>query len=345
MNTTKIILTLFLFCLSGIFIQCDKEDLILTDNQDQALSGDENGQGLKKGPPSGGESAVNNLSFPAIAADVFAITGKTENLTVPYTGEYPGLTAEQIAILDPDGDPSTDPWYPQKTEGNAWSAEFGNYSDLMVGNVDGVDWGDNIESVNPMLRRPFRIEVRLFENLASTKKGYTMAELEYPSSSNELQGTNGVTYDSEWATVVSNAPKFIIQHLGNEVPADLVWSGSQWNLSDGSTPQIINMSFGPELNVGGKYIFGGSTGGWKPASIGFYRLTFYIPAGEISLVGADIGNFIDGVWTPAGTVTAAEEGEGAAAYPVVDDALNLSYVDVEVVAGGGGGGGGKGPSK
>ncbi len=68
MDQKKLILTLFLFCLSGLFVQCDKEDLILTDGQDQALMGDKNGQGLKKGPPNG-ETAGNNLSYPVIWAE------------------------------------------------------------------------------------------------------------------------------------------------------------------------------------------------------------------------------------------------------------------------------------
>lgn len=291
---------------------------------------------LLKGPPNGGEEAQgNNLSFPALAADGYAISDVPEVFTVLYTGEYPGLTAEQIAYLEANG-----PWYPQKTEGNTWNADFAPYS----GQVFGVDWGDNIESVNPMQRRPFRIEVRMFSEVVDMN-GYTMGELEYPSSSSELQGTNTTTYLSNWATVVSNSPKFVIQYFGNEIPelTNEDWTGEKW-----ADYEVIPMSFGPELNVGGKYIFGGSMGGWKPTDLGFYRLTFYIPTtSEIDLSAAVVGNFVapDFVPAPPAPVTAAEEGEegeGGAAFPVVVGELNLTYVDVEVVKGGGKGGGGKG---
>ena len=47
---------------------------------------------------------------------------------------------------------------------------------------------------------------------------YTMAVLEYPSSSTELQGTNMTTYDNPWATVVSGQPKLVIQYLGDDPP-------------------------------------------------------------------------------------------------------------------------------
>lgn len=286
-----------------------------------------------KGPGSGGggggghpgeESAGNNLSFPVIAVDGFGITTLSETtFLVPYTGEYPGLTDEQKAYVAANG-----PWYPQKTEGNVWQADFVSKTSE---SVTFINWGDNIESVNPKLRRPFRLEVTLFKTLDSPMTAYTMAELEYPSSSNELQGTNTNTYESNYATVVSNKPEFVVQYLGNEIPTDLTWDVSRWVTGDGTYPPIVSgFGFAPELNVGGKYIFGASTGGWKPDSVGFYRLTFFIPAGSgIDLSGAVIDNFPPAVST--------EADEGGVATPVVMGDLNLTYVDVEVISGGGGG--------
>ena len=88
MNNTKIFLTLFLFCLSGLFIQCDKEDLIMTDGQDQALMGGENGEGLKQGKP-GGETAGNNLSFPVIWAEgITKVLPGTAGMDPILTGEW-----------------------------------------------------------------------------------------------------------------------------------------------------------------------------------------------------------------------------------------------------------------
>jgi hypothetical protein len=292
-------------------------------------------------PPSGEDAQGNNLSFPAFAVDGYTIAEIEETtFGVVYTGEYPGLTAEEIAERQSNG-----PWYAQKTEGNTWQADY------VVGvpvAVTYVDWGDNIEAVNPKIRRPFRLEIQLYKELAEieTMTGYVMAELEYPSSANELQGTNTATYEGSFATVVSDLWQLRVQYCGSEVPTDLYWDAatSMW-LSPTASCTDVPISFAVELNVGGKLIFGGSQGGWKPTSAGFYRITFYSPVEtSMSLETAVIGNYGDfGVVTPEEPVAAAEseEGDEGVATPVVVPELNLSYVDVQAVAGGGGGGGGK----
>jgi hypothetical protein len=331
MKNTNIILTLFLFCISVFFMQCDKEDLILTDGQDQALLGDENGQSLKKGPPSGGESAVNNLSFPALTADGYSITPiSVSKFDVPYTGEYPGLTAEQIAILDPDGDPLTNPWYAQKTAGNVWQADF---HALGSEAINWIDWGDAIEATDPKIRRPYRLELSIYvAGLSEPMTGYVMAELEYPSSSNELQGTNTNTYESVIASVASPKGKLVVQRFDD--PSALTWNASLGQWDGAETPETI--SFAVELNVGGKLIFGASTGGWKPTLAGDYRITFFLESGSIvDLRSASIGNY-DGVNKTFIEVVQAENNQ-----PYVDATNNLTYVDVQVTTGGGGGGGKK----
>lgn len=277
-----------------------------------------------KPPTPGEETAGNNMSFPVIAVDGFGITDLAEpSFTVAYTGDYPGLTAEQIASLEANG-----PWYPQKTEGNTWQADYATQD---TESVTFINWGDNIESVYPKVRRPFRLEVTLFKTLDTPMTAYTMAELEYPSSSNELQGTNTKTDESNYATVISQKPVFVVQYLGAAMPeTELTWNGTKWVAGDVSF-EVVPVTFAPELNVGGKYIFGASEGGWKPDKLGFYRLTFYIPTDSgIDLSLATIDNFPPSV--------TAEADEGGVATPVVDAANNLTYVDVEVIGGGGGGG-------
>jgi hypothetical protein len=265
---------------------------------------------------------VNNLSYPAIAVDGFAITlAGTPGFVVPYTGTYSGLTAEEIADLQENG-----PWYPQKTPGNVWQAE---YATLDNESVTYIDWGDNIESVYPKIRTPFRLEVTLYKVLAEPMTAYTMAVLENPSSSVELQGTNSNTYDAGYATVISARPKLIIQYLGTLSPTDLTWSADQYKwTSSSSTLTSVTVSFAPELNVGGKYVYGASSGGWKPTSVGYYRITFYVPSGSgVDLTSATVASASDGFTGSA---------EGTAATPVVDVNNNLTYVDVLVKGGGGG---------
>ncbi len=144
--------------------------------------------------------------------------------------------------------------------------------------VTTIDWGDNIESVDAYVRRPFRLEVVLFKDLVEPMTAYRMALLEYPSSPDEVQGTDTTTYESSSATVVSGKPRLVIQALGTADPATLTWDATKslWT-SDGSALPATPIGFAPELNVAGKYIYGASTGGWKPTVAGTYRVTFYIP--------------------------------------------------------------------
>lgn len=282
----------------------------------------------KYGPPTGGgggghtDVQGNNLSFPVIAVDQFDIASvASPAFGVEYAGTYPGLTPEEVLWLDENG-----PWYPQKTEGNTWQSDFLSASSE---EVTFVDWGDNIESVNPKLRRPFRLEVTLYKQLETPMAAFTMAVLEYPSSADELQGTNGTQYSSAYATVISDRPNFVVQYLGTSLPEITAeeWTGTKW-----ATYPTVPLTFAPELNVGGKYIFGASEGGWKPATVGYYRLTFYIPGGSgVSLSSATIGDFAD----LAGPTGESGENEGVAT-PVVEPSLNLTYVDVHVVGGSGG---------
>jgi hypothetical protein len=281
------------------------------------------------------ETATNNLSFPAIAADNFSISGPvTELLTVPYTGDNTGLTQEELDALDGFS------WYAQKVDGNKWQALFELAGNAPV-DVYGVDWGDNVESVSPTVRNPYRLELVLYDEAADwpatsePNNAYTMALLANPSSPDEVQGTNGVPYNSTYATVVSLKPKLVIQDITNYLdPEDppLTWDGTRW-ISGTAVPGPTSPAFGPELNVAGKYIFGGSQGGWKPATAGVYRVTFYLPDSSISLANAGLGNLVGGVWNwiDEPPITAAEADDGdPVATPVLMRDENLTYVDLTV---------------
>ena len=223
-------------------------------------------------------TAPNNLSFPVIAVDGFPIAEIADSLQVEYepgdsTNPYPGITdSTYIEYLNNNG-----PWYAQKVEENKWQADY-EIKDSETVTI--IDWGDNIESVNAAVNRPFRLEITLFKQLEEPAKAFTMAELEYPSSADELQGTNNVIYDSYVASIISNEPELVVQYLGIDNPGDLIWDPTT-NLWTSTTKlTTIPVSFAPELNVGGKYIFGASTGGFKPKFTGYYRVTFYIPEGS-----------------------------------------------------------------
>lgn len=264
----------------------------------------------------------NNLSFPAIAADGYVITSiASSSFAVPYTGPYTGLSDEELAAVEGGT------WYAQKIEGNKWQAAYAVATTGEAVSVFGVDWGDNIEAVNPVIKRPFRIEVGLYSKPEVSMLGYKMALLANPSSKNEVQGTDTTTYDSDFAVVVSEKPTLVIQDITDICTTDLEWSGSTWTLDGVSLPEDV-VSFAPELNVGGKYVYGASQGGWRPDTEGMYRLTVSLPQSDISLAGAVVGNYSD--WSSAAAATTEEEGEIRAATPVIDVLRNLTYADVVV---------------
>ncbi|MCJ7554819.1 MAG: hypothetical protein MUO34_13165 [Ignavibacteriaceae bacterium] len=284
---------LFIPLVAILFVQCN-EPVIEPTDQDMVLS-------LNKG--GGVEVVLNHLSFPALLADGYTLTPIDETLWgVAYTGPYTGLTAEEIAWLAANG-----PWYAQKVDENVWQAQYTELTALE--DVSFIDWGDNIESFSPKVGQPFRLEVTLYKELLTPMTAYTMALLANPSSPDEIQGTNTVTYDGYLATIASDKAKLVIQKY---TTAPTVWNGSSWDGAD--VP--VAVSFGVELNVGGKLIFGASSGGWKPKVEGNYRITYYLPGSvEVNLSNAVIG--------PAPT--------DQVAFPVVDAGNNLTYVDIVVV--------------
>jgi hypothetical protein len=277
----------------------------------------------KKGPPVRVET-TNNLSFPAIAVDDYVITPLAAPSFVDiYDGPYTGLSAAQLALVegkaiyaqkDPDGDGLF----------NKWQADYASQPAV---DVDVIDWGDNIESVDAFVRRPFRLEVVLFDNtLLAQMTGYNMFMLANPSSPDEVQGTDTTTYEGTSATVISSKPKLVIQALGNADPTALTWdvATSRW-LNGTAVLPTTQIGFAPELNVAGKYIYGASTGGWKPTVAGVYRVTFYIPTDStVNLKLAEIA-----VPVPEEEVTVEAE-EGGGATPQIDRTNNLTYVDITV---------------
>ena len=316
----KKILAIPLLCLSVVFLmQCSNEELFTESTDVVILAGKGPGGGGGGGGGGHTEPVGNNLSFPAIALDGFSISSVTESFTVPYTGPYTGLTEEELAIV------SSGTWYSQKVAGNVWQAEYFNGNAPV--DVTFIDWGDVIESSHPVVGRPFRVETAMYVDVSGDPmNAFTMALLAYPSSPDETQGTNTVTYDGNWATVASLSPSMIIQYLDDgAVP---VWSAEsgRWTGTGVNAP-IPNFTFAPELNVGGKYIYGASTGGWRPTLAGTYRLTFFMKGTtNVNLAFASIGNYAGNAAGVIGTPTYS------AATPSVDAANNLSYVDVTVVS-------------
>lgn len=305
------------------------------------------GIGIAKGKPP--VESTNNLSFPVIWSEGTKLTlaGSMMNvsLTVPYDVTKDGLITEADMLPCGDGLAYA---YAQKTIGNSWQAENAVVTSEHV-YVDEIDWGDSLESVDMKVGRPIRVELTLYKLLDTPMTGYNMVMLANPSSPDEVQGacattvpgTNdtAITYPGTEATVYSPNGKIAIQLLGGTsedvAPGDLTWDGAKWvdgNTEDPTTiGDPISVKFTGELNVGGKVIYGLSTGGWKPTAAGDYRITFFLPPDENTFNTFFDADTIIRQAVETEAIVAAEEGGTVGGDAYVDSANNLTYIDITVV--------------
>ena len=190
--------------------------------------------------------------------------------------------------------------YVQKDPGNQWQAAswplpFGTAPSGEV-NIDLIDWGDNLESVDWYTRSQVRTEVVLFEDAIAGDgegHGWPVPPAGLAASEYEMRHTSGWGIDEvhglaatldgtamegpgTQATVYSTCARFTIQRLlvdrGDAELADLIWvPGEGWTEPAEYEDDLINQpifnkavheaSDGPgyynaEINVKGRIIFG-----------------------------------------------------------------------------------------
>jgi hypothetical protein len=143
---------------------------------------------------------------------------------------------------------------------------------------------------------------------------------------------------------------------------DAVSAPPVWHADGGDACTLRDIPYTAELNVGGRYVYGynwmlgrdevssGCGQGWLKT--GWWRLTFYTPAGEVFF--DSLNPVVEPLGPPPG-VTAfprqltvqlrrafeeAEE-EGPLYAATIDYANNLTYIDICIEARAGGGGGGR----
>lgn len=324
MKNSKIIKTLFLASLALLFAQCDDE--IYLPDDEAALKSDK----AIKAPSE--ETAGNNLSFPVLWADGVAKPLRGTMGEYSFNGEWWYVWGEdpidpnypvyscQPSPSDPnlcldgvapgDGNSEVYKAYIQKDLDNTWQAFNAIPSDVV--NVDQIDWGDDLESVNWTLRSMVRAEVVLYEALAAHT--YDVPQIDYPQfpmrhvsgwGSNEVHGVPTLmasqnpepAFDlvpGDIGTVYSDCARFTIQKLNIENLDDLEgklewepevgWYGTTGNegiINDALfNKTVYETGDGPgyynaEINVKGKVIYGNT---WKVRNLndgaGYYRLTF-----------------------------------------------------------------------
>ncbi|WP_144290110.1 hypothetical protein [Ideonella sp. A 288] len=292
------------------------------------------------GKPPAGETAVNNLSYPALDLDVttspvawfFTIApspvpelGKTfsygcDKKETIGTTEYPNtsctavsgsivtyLTAAQcVAPAAPCNGLSVEKMFWQKIPANDWSSDSRKLlsGESLPAIASHVDWGDNLESRTWPSTSVLRVEVTPYADRTTLEpmyKGLQMWHV-YGQGSTEIWGVRA--RDSDNAPFAYLSPYAILRTMnarlnltkivlgtaacptaaqGNVRP-DLVWNGTAWVDTGGgaSTTWLLrDIGFTPELNVGGKWVYGYN---WQlrrdgvPANVskaGWWRLTFH----------------------------------------------------------------------
>lgn len=356
-----------------IFTQCEDSFMKDVDSMRGPGSGSGGGGGGGGEPI---ESVGANLSFPVIWSE-----GTEKTLRVPPTGTVDGVKLAGAwwyvwgeDPIDPQAPlyscnplvlgttcygTATDVYkaYLQKDANNYWEAYNAPATSRM--NVDLVDWGDNLESVDWGTTSKVRTEVVLYENLMTTVLQYAMRHVSGwgVDEMHGLQTTlNGdIVYGpGDQATVYSPHARLTIQKLTSATPTNLVWNPTTHAWTGDVSAPVFNKAvweagdgpgyYNAEVNIKGKIIYGYTWDVKKANSgAGVYRITFSF---DESGPGTTLNTFFDGstqVLVPVEEVVVAAEEEGGGGKANIDVHNNLTYIDVTITAGqSGGGGGGKG---
>ncbi len=315
------------------------------------------GQGQSKKP--GGETAVNNLSFPLImTGDPLA--------TIPAgspMGGYSLLGAYYVTdgttVCDPADSGCTitvsNRVYLQKDPKNTWQA----YSVSRAGTtqISHVDFGDNLESVPWRTTSVVRVEVVPFA--LSAMSGF---EMKYVSGqgTDEVWGAlttgnnNTATVETPgYATVQSACMALSLSKL-QATPGDIAvlpgtykWDAGTrlWTtMTDLPIAQTTKVEpFTGEINVKGRYIFGYNWNMKRQEMVpgvskdGWWRLTYYSTCSGVSPIDFTASTLlVDPTAPPSTESLIAPAAEGTTPnyprVPVLDVANDIGYIDVYIRA-------------
>jgi hypothetical protein len=222
------------------------------------------------GPPTGGGDTGygNNFAAALIFADDIGISGLS--VTGPWTTDVAsidvntGLRPSSDEILNlqalavpvttlPYLDPATAftlnnvTYYKQQTV-STWQGQWENGSTAEQHVT--AKWGDNLISQRLTTNSTIRIEMVLSKALTTPMTSYWMESL-YGTRVDEMQGTDGTTYDNSSAFVFASNARLKIQKLdanGVEDGAPL-YNQTLWN---GDGPGFL----AGEVNVAGNFTYG-----------------------------------------------------------------------------------------
>jgi len=262
------------------------------------------------GPPAGGGDTGfgNNFAAALVFADDIGIGGLAITGTWTYdlasvdfnTGLRPlstqvfpaGVTT--LPYLDPTTTYSLGgvTYYKQQTA-STWQGQW------VKGKTEAqhvnAAWGDNLVSQSLSVNSVIRIEMVLSKALTAAMTSYNMQTL-YGTRNNEIQGTDGVTYDNLSAFVFASNAHLKIQKLdgsgnpdGSALYDQTLWMGDGPGFLAGEVNVSGNFTYGFVWNLKNQVMPGDVTTG----KAGTYRLTFSLDA--TSPKGTSNNTFIDTV--------------------------------------------------
>ena len=288
------------------------------------------------------ETVGNNLSIPLLYSESAYLPPITTPVTEQFTGAIQSgyVVARDLTSAECAG-------ALQKDAGNVWQGDLALAED---GSVTTVDWGDNLEAMDPNLSRAYtRVEMGLYSALAEPATGYDMCWIS-GRGTNEVWGAQVVKEGDSWVPVTSDRTEAAVYTAGARLTIQRIvpdrtytWSADthRWQGTGADAPYFNGAvheaaadgpgSFGAEVTVTGKLSYGYL---WDTATVpqGEYRLTFSLDGAMDGFEGSGTtlsnASILASEETSSEDVSATAEGSGNTATMRGD--LNLTYIDVTV---------------
>ena len=268
------------------------------------------------GAGGGGDAGYgNNFSAALVFADNIGISGLVVDPAKIWTNDLTQInlntglrpTADQVTALAARTPPVTtlpylDPttvypldgtdYYKQQTA-STWQGQWvAGASEAQHVNAA---WGDNLVSQALSANSTIRVEMVLSKTLTTAMTSYNMQSL-YGAQANEIQGTDGTTYDNTTALVFASNAHLKIQKLdgsgnpdGTPLYDQTLWLGDGPGYLAGEVSVSGNFTYGFVWNLKNQVMPGDVTTG----KTGTYRLTFSLDA--TSPKGTANNTYIDSV--------------------------------------------------
>ncbi|MEW5917257.1 MAG: Ig-like domain-containing protein [Gemmatimonadota bacterium] len=283
-----------------------------------------------KGPPNA-EEGVNNLSWPAIFADGFDLTGAPVGTSAglrPLPDE--GITVDSLPFWYHLNTPDYQNTYYLQGGDNVWRAEWLNGAAQNFGSD--VKWGDNLTHHSYNTHAVIHVEVALFARNVPNMRGFNMTVLS-GSGPDEIQGTNGSVGLFQPALFTVH-PRLVIEKLDAQGGSPRFTVVDQ-KLADGFGEDGPGF-YRAELNKAGKISYGynfkvqGISVPSGETKYGWYRISFILE--DQVLVG--------GVTVPRrvtlDALAASDDPEVPTYVPQLDPNRKRSYLDVFISSASGG---------